>query len=78
MHPDLLPVSVFPFECANNLNGIVFFLIRELLKMGKMYSKEFFLNYQKGSNYNASEELLLLNAKPFSKASSGRYSTHSQ
>lgn len=33
--------------------------------MVKMYSKEFFLNYLKGLNYNASEEMLLLNAKYF-------------
>lgn len=46
--------------------------------MVKMYSKEFFLNYLKVSKYNASEELLLLNAKSFFKASSGRHSTHSQ
>lgn len=46
--------------------------------MVKRYSKEFFLNYLKGSNCNASEELLLLNAKSFFKVTSGRDSTHSQ
>lgn len=36
-----------------------------------MYSKELFLNYLNGLNCNASEELLLLNAKSFFKETQG-------
>lgn len=39
-----------------------------------MYLKELFLNYLDGLNCNASEELLLLNAKSIFKETSGRSS----
>lgn len=44
--------------------------ISEFLKIVKVYSKKFFLNYLNGLNYNTSKELLLLNAKSFFKATS--------
>ena len=37
--------------------------ISEFLKVVKMYSKKFFLNYLNGLNYHTRKELLLLNAK---------------